>query len=559
MGSVTEMKHILIISLDGASWNVLQPLIERGDLPHLAAMAAGGASGVMQSTYPPLTPPAWTSFQTGVQPPRHGVWAFTEVADDGWPSPNVVSSESIRCKTLWEYLGEHQRRVVLVDVPLTYPFRPILGRAVSDVFVPYNSPKHNTWTYPPELGQEIDHLVGGWQFIKGPELRGQADDASIARFLHLMHEFVRQREVAALHLLAAPDWDVAMVHIHAVDVLQHAVWGWLIPEHPLFRPDRYAQVADFYRRVDTAVGRIAAAAPPDTLVLVLSDHGFRSHRKVLNLNAWLHRQGWLKLPRLQALRRTVSRSPSLTRGARLLLRLHVPKAPILLGYRSRFWMDRARSLAASTAGPWQTQYGLISLNRRLSPARRARLIEEITAGLRELRDAETGERVVAEVRTIAEVYGAECVGYNGYSAGGEQSGANCPDLVAIPAEGYSIDPGTADDEVLRPVTSESFHIGTHAFEGVWFLDGPDVAPAQGGLVPIVDFAPTLLFYLGLPVPGYMQGRVRTDLFAPQFLHARPPVFVDDDGIAGRGDSQGEGYGAAEQAMVEERLRNLGYL
>lgn len=546
---MTSPKHVLIISLDGGSWNVLQPLIERGDMPHLGAMAARGAGGVMQSTYPPLTPPAWTSFQTGVQPPRHGVWAFTEVADDGWPSPQVVSSESIRYKTLWEYLGEHQRRVVLVDVPLTYPFRPILGRAVSDVFVPYNSPKHNTWTYPPELGQEIDDLVGGWQFIKGPELRGQVDDASIARFLDLMHEFVRQREVAALHLLAAPDWDMAMVHIHAVDVLQHAVWGWLIPDHPLFRPERYAQVAAFYRRVDTAVGRIAAAAPPDTLVLVLSDHGFRSHRKVLNLNAWLHRKGWLKLPRLQALRRTVSRSPALTGGARLLVRLHAPKASILLGYRSRFWMDRARSLAASTAGPWQTQYGLISLNRRLSPARRARLIEEITAGLRELRDAETGAQVVAEVRTIAEVYG-------------QQPCANCPDLVAIPAEGYSIDPGIADDDVLRAVTSESFHIGTHAFEGVWFLDGPGVAPANASaapanasVAPIIDFAPTLLFYLGLPVPSYMQGRVRTDFFTPQFLDGRQPDYLDDDGAAGRGDS----YGAAEQAMVEERLRNLGYL
>ncbi|MCS7040824.1 MAG: alkaline phosphatase family protein, partial [Caldilineales bacterium] len=418
---MTTRSRVLIIGLDGASWNVLRPLIEGGQLPHLAALAARGASGAMHSTYPPLTPPAWTSFQTGVTPPRHGVWAFTELTDDGWPSPTIVSSTTIRCKTLWEYLSDHQHRVTLVDVPLTYPFRAISGRLVSDIFIPYNTPGHHTWTQPAELGPEIDRQVGGWQFIKGPEMRGQLDDAGATRFLELMQDFVRQREAAALYLLAQPDWDVAMVHFQAVDVFQHALWGWLLPDHPLFRPERHAQVIAFYKRIDLAIGRMVAVAPPDTLVLVLSDHGFRSHRKILNLNAWLYRRGWLKIPRLQTVRRAVARSAVLTRGARWLKRLHVPKASILLGYRPSFRVDRQRSQAISTAGPWQTQYGLISLKRDGDPGRRARLLQDITKALLELRDPETGERVVADVRTVAELYGGAI-------------GANSPDLVVIPAD-----------------------------------------------------------------------------------------------------------------------------
>lgn len=540
---MTTRPHVLIISLDGASWNVLRPLMEGGHLPHLTALANRGASGVMQSTYPPLTPPAWTSFQTGVTPPRHGVWAFTELDDNGWPSSRVVSSATIRCETVWEYLSAHQHRVVLIDVPLTYPFRAISGYLVSDIFIPYNTTKEHPWTQPAELGAEMDRQVGGWQFMKGPEMRGRLDEAAATRFLDLMQEFVRQREAAALYLLAQPDWDVAMVHFQAVDVFQHALWGWLVPDHPLFHPDRYAQAIAFYKRIDIAIGRMVAIVPSDTLVLVLSDHGFRSHRKVFNLNAWLHQQGWLKIPRFQAVRRAVAGSPILTQGVHWLKRLHVPKASLLLGYRPSFRMvDRRRSQAISTAGPWQTQYGLISLRRDGDPGRRARLRKAITQALLALGDPETGEQVVAAVHTVAELYG-------------EPIGENSPDLIVVPADGYSVDPGLPDDPLWRPVTAESSHIGTHAFEGVWFLAGPGIAPTNGRVVSIVDFAPTLLFYLDLPVPRYMEGRVRTDLFTAEFAATRRLRFSDDEGVS----LHDESYSAAEQAIVEERLRSLGYL
>jgi len=68
---------ILVIGLDGGEWDVIDPMIKRGELPHLAQIKNKGVSGDLQSITPPVSPPAWNSIQTGTNPGKHGVFDFS--------------------------------------------------------------------------------------------------------------------------------------------------------------------------------------------------------------------------------------------------------------------------------------------------------------------------------------------------------------------------------------------------------------------------------------------------------------------------------------------------
>jgi len=534
---------VLIVSLDGATWDVLQPLIDSGDMPNLASLQREGLTARLKSTYPPLTPPAWTTFQTGVEPPQHGIFAFTEVSKDDWRSLRVVSGTLIRCKTLWQYLGEQDKCIVLVDVPLSYPFAEFKGAAVSDVFIPYSSSDAVGWTKPSDLGSDIDKLVGGWRFIKGPELRGASDKESLREFICLMKEFVHQRELVACHLLEMYEWDVAMIHLHAVDVVQHATWGFIDPSHPFYDPTMNGEVRNFYRRVDEAIGRISAFRTDETTFMIVSDHGFRSHRKVLNLNAWLFQHRYLKIPWKLALSRSASHNVIMSRGARLLHRLGVKRARFFYSYSPRYILDAERSSAISVAGPWQTQIGMINLNGAMSGTEKEILMGELAEELLALQDPDTGDRIVAEVRTGAEIYRQPVPGLS-------------PDLIVLPAQNYSIDPGLPDDPVLKSVTRASTHIGTHAMNGILLMAGGTVSPGTDMDANILNMAPTIAWCAGEAVPSYMQGEPMTYLFDAGFVGKNPVKSIEDAGEPTRIETA---FDDAEQEIVAQRLRDLGYL
>ena len=113
-------RKTIILGLDGATFDVLLPRVERGQMPNLAALLEEGVRGGLQSTTPPFSAQAWVSLATGKNQARHGVVDFWE------PSPdhvrrNFVTARLIRGETLWQIVGRHGLRVGLVNVPVTYP------------------------------------------------------------------------------------------------------------------------------------------------------------------------------------------------------------------------------------------------------------------------------------------------------------------------------------------------------------------------------------------------------------------------------------------------------
>ncbi len=117
-------RRVLVIGLDGATFRTLAPWAAAGEMPELARLMAAGCHGELRSTFPPLTPPAWSSFMTGKNPGKHGVFSFRRLATTAYRSGDLITANQLRARTLWELAGDAGFAVGAINVPPSYPVRP---------------------------------------------------------------------------------------------------------------------------------------------------------------------------------------------------------------------------------------------------------------------------------------------------------------------------------------------------------------------------------------------------------------------------------------------------
>ena len=246
-------RRVLIIGLDGATFDVFNPLIAEGRMPRLAEVVATGASGVLRSTTPPITPAAWTTFLTGKQPGSHGIIDF-ERYDTG---TNKLSMNSTRCldhvRNLWGILGDHGLRVGSVNVPMTYPPVAVNGFLVSGFETP--GPK-SEFVFPPDLRTEIlerwpdPTLRAKWrrQTFGGDRLF-EDNLAYISRSFHQGAEMTKW-------LGDRSGWDVLMVVFKLLDNLQHKTWKYIDPRWCGRSPSRHELTKRCFTEADRAIGTL---------------------------------------------------------------------------------------------------------------------------------------------------------------------------------------------------------------------------------------------------------------------------------------------------------------
>ena len=146
-------RRVLVIGLDGATFTVLDDMRGRGLMPNLDRLAAEGASGVLTSTMPPITPAAWTTFMTGKTPGRHGIIDFERYdARTHSLAFNTTRDMLGRAKDIWRLLSDRGVRVGSLQLPMTYPPFPVNGFMVSGFDT---ASIDNQFTHPPELKSEI--------------------------------------------------------------------------------------------------------------------------------------------------------------------------------------------------------------------------------------------------------------------------------------------------------------------------------------------------------------------------------------------------------------------
>jgi predicted AlkP superfamily phosphohydrolase/phosphomutase len=296
--------RLLIVGWDGADWEILDELIERGFLPNVAALIGDGARGGLNSTIPSHSWAAWSTFLTGMNPGGHGVFDFVEIDPRNPQKRTPISSDSIKAPTFVERLSASGKEIRLANVPVTFPPFPVNGRLISGVAIPQGT----DFVHPPEWGRELKSLapfpINGMEWTK---FEAQPD-----ALITEARAFVEQR-TASFELMLQGDWAVAACVYVVTDRLQHPFANHLIPSHPDYGTFVESPLAESlretYHLLDYSLGRLRDAAGSETTTVLVSDHGFRAVTHRVNPNLLLAEFGFQEKSRSAGAKTAVVSSP----------------------------------------------------------------------------------------------------------------------------------------------------------------------------------------------------------------------------------------------------------
>lgn len=543
MGIHDPASRLLIIGLDGGTWDIFGPLCDLGEMPNLAQLRAQGAWGILHSTQPPFTAPAWTSFLTGVNPGRHGILGFWHKPTD--PAASLrgrgrpVHAADVALPTVWDYCQASGRKVGLINVPLTYPLQPLDGFAVAGMLTP---PDATDWTYPPELRDELtDYIID----LEGPQL-----EAEPSELLAAITRMTERRGFHTLRLMQSRPWDVLMVVFTGTDRLFHHFWHYLRAGDaiPGLSPAVSTQLRAYFHLLDSLIGSLVRSAGGQAHVIVMSDHGFGpAARHWVHLNTWLLESHFLHLRRGGGswLHRLRQRIPWLRHVARRILPGGVREA-VRRQVHLADAVDWEHTLA--WAEPLYNNVAGIYLHRAdrfaegaVSPAAVEGLRRRLMDAALELAIPDTGARLIQDIRPREAVYNGPYV-------------ADFPDLILTLDPDYAAVP-TLGTGLITPIP-HLIRTGDHRPEGLFLAWGPHIRPGRlAEAAHILDLPPTLLHLLDLPIPTDMEGRVITTALQEGYLVLHPPRY----GPTLPPPRRAHELTPAEAATLAAQLRGLGYL
>ena len=557
---------VFVLGLDGATWDILAPLIDAGELPNLARLKEGGASGVLGSVFPPLSPVAWTGVMTGKNSGKHGVFEFLEHGQNPLQG-RVNSSRSIRAELVWEIAGRHGKTTVAGGVPMSYPPRQAPGFYLGDFLSPANA---LDFTSDPAIFAELERSLGG---PYRPWSTAVHDGGREAEALAELTDFLDHHLKAVRFLMARCPWDLFLFDLMATDRAQHELWHVWDTGHraakgrerelSALRPGFVA----FWKRLDEGIGEIEAALPPGTALILMSDHGFGPIEWYVNFNVWLLERGEIALlnsPYVKQKHWFYKRGLTPEGIYNLMVRLGLARHRV-----SRFrgeqsgWLDRLAESAflsrrhvdwSKTRAYAQGNFGQIFVNQKgrqphgcVAPEDVRPLLDDLKGALLAIPHPETGGPLVERVVERDELYD------------GPQAHL-APDLTVVLKDWRYRTIGLHDFTTNKVVSPSFGPTGDHRMEGVLIASGPAFRP---GAAPrgatLLDIAPTVLHLLGVPVPADMDGRVVTEILDPALVPAPPAEVAASSTTPGEPVPAPAAYTEEEDAAIQQRLADLGYL
>jgi predicted AlkP superfamily phosphohydrolase/phosphomutase len=538
---------VFIIGLDGATFSYIFPLIKKGKLKNISKLIKNGVWGYLKTTIPPITGSAWPSFMTGKTPAKHGVFDFIQqnIKDD----VNLVNSQSIDGETIFDIASRHGKKVISINVPVTYPPWKINGIMITGML----SPEKADICYPPEFRKEL----GEYRV----DIKTSYKEGNEQELIDDLEFLLEERKTITKKLLSEKEWDLAMVVFRGTDLIPHYFRKYMDREHPSFVGgfSKYRNaIENMYEKTDKAVGEVLTVIPEDTRIFVMSDHGHGRLRKMINLNIWFLKNGFLKLKK----------------SAKVSIKYNLFKLGLspqnVYGMLSRFGIQNIiqnfsrqtrnkilNSMLSFTDVDWSKTktyslghigqiyvnlkgrevFGIVEKGREYENVR-----NEIINKLSDLKDPETGEYAIERVVKKEEIYEGPYLD-------------RAPDLfVFTKNQEY-------DCFALMAQNTDIFcnhfkrQTGSHRLHGVFIAKGPDIK--QGIEIKdseIIDITPTVLYSMGLPLPDDLDGNILDDIFESGLLKQNPPVFEK-----AKTKEKHKSMSEKEQEEIRERLKDLGYL
>ena len=523
----------VIFGVDGLAFRIIHPMMERGELPNFRKLQEQGCEAVLESKYPPLTPPAWTSLSTGLKPARHGVydfWMYEDGQEAGSARKASVQTHRKGGKAIWNILSEFGKRVLVLNVPITYPPEPVNGIMVSGYLTPSADVQ---FTYPASFRDELFRVVPDYKIdIKLREIFKGKVEARVDRLVDATLDMTQARTRLLTYLLKEKPWDFCYVVFVGPDRLQHSLWDEIIALEP--------KTLEYYRLLDAALGQVMEQMQPEDTLFVVSDHGFQGISRSFDINEYLYSKGLLKL-RSTAQRDKASRFATIKHAFKRmgLLALLQKVKRILKGagiikkkstsvYKpSLADIDWTQTLAYV---PSMSGYGGGFADIFLDDSMDDGLVAELCEDLKRQVDPATHRPLIDELFTT-EVYGT------GPYAPRERH------LILLPTDGITFNMSLGNRWLWNDVFTgrdTKKRRGSHQKDGVLYAYGGNIQ--QGFRAPnaqICDLVPTLLRSMGLPLPYEFDGRVLDDLF-----------------IEGKQDGQATASGDGQGGLAQRKLKKL---
>lgn len=528
---------VIFIGLDGATFTVLDPLMDKGVMPNLRKLIRRGTRGTLRSTIPPLTPPAWTSMMTGKRPGQHGVFDFFQKESRDSEYFQFSNSQSVQSATIWSLASHHGKRIISLNFPLMFPPPEVNGCIVPGGWIPWKQLRLGC--YPPGL---FDRLKGLPSFnaqelafdmtLEAKAIEGCAEN-EYADWIRL-HERRENRWFDVLeYLLHTEHADLIGIMFDGVDKLQHLCWRFLDPAYIPSRPTAWESeiiglCEDYFRRLDSTIKNIIDLGGPDATIVLGSDHGFGPTEDFFFVNSWLEHQGFLAW------------SDEWTTPAE-----DRPMVGFSQMTRHVYQLDWTRTRAYAATPSSQ---GIHIVSRRLdgsdiSDEEYRATRDEVIRGLMELRNPRTGLPVVAKTWTKEEAFSGPF-------------DEIAPDITIT----------LADKVAMSILRSTSIFVqmaeprGNHRWDGIFIAAGPAI---QGATtieeLSLLDLAPLLLYSLGIPIPADVSGRVPTEILKDGTLETRPVAYGDAEIPIQHISQFDTNIDHEAEEIIVKRLRALGYV
>lgn len=418
-------------------------------MPNTAALLRRGSLRRMSSVYPWVSSVAWSTFMTGVNPAKHAIFGFID-RDPATHRTFIPVASHMRAPTLWELLSRAGKRVIVINVPVTYPVdsKPdVNGIMIGD----FLSPRLNERSVrPASLLPTLQQL--GYRIDADPWLA----HSSLEKAFEDILDALAKRATAMLYLLDREPWDFFMAVIMETDRLHHFYFALMEQGDPTWAP----RFREFYAAVDEIIGQVVSRLDEHTTLLMMSDHGFCTIRQEVYYNHWLAEAGYLKY-------------------ARPVEQIKGPDLSAVDGSSLAFSMDPGR-IFVNLRGR--------ELNGSVSPAGYERVRDELVTAAEALVDPATGVKLVQKAFRREEIYRGPYL-------------SQAADIILAPTNGYDPKGALYRDSFFH---KDAALAGMHTFEDAMLYVADQYLPERE--VSILDVMPTILRLMGVPPPADLDGQ-----------------------------------------------------
>ena len=502
------MSKIILIGVDGATFNLIEPWMNNGELPNFSKIRKKGIYGKLRSTTPYYSAPAWVSIVTGCQPGKHGIYDF--FCTDSI-SKKVINSRYRKTNAIWNILSYNEKKSIIVNVPGTYPPEKINGIMITGLLTPsYNS----NFTYPKNIKNDLkEGKLGKYELeqVAVDDIpKNLTAKYAPEKFKNQINELTKSHGEVSLNLMDKYEWDFFMLVFRGTDDIQHLLW------------EKKELILSCYKKADEYIGKMMDKYP-DAVFIIVSDHGFGKPKKYFYVNNALYNAGFLKtlkdpkhnlntfliamfdkfskyifhlIPLKSLVRSPIGRKFILSSGSGSNIDFSKTKA--------YYHSVCSRGIRINLKGKYE--HGIVEKNEY------EKIRQDIISFLKNIKDPETNKNIVKNIYRWEDIYGNNArndpldIIFDLDEEYGTQE-------LLQPPEGFN-ELFKSKNDLLSIISKPGFYdwMGDHLPDGILFMMGENIKENKKIGASVLDIVPTILAMMNIPIPNNIDGKLIKDIF-----------------------------------------------